>query len=149
MSRYLTSLLSAVVALWIHTSFAWAQCDRVLIEEALMKSSSDVQAAAVQLVLTREDFEQLKAALPDGVVGTVELRNLATFEQFSDVRTQLARRYNFAYGLYSARASLVASVSPDILAGWNGCMRRMAETTPGLYSWVAKLMPDKAEVSVS
>jgi hypothetical protein len=141
--------LVLVSGLFLQPPKCWsAPCDSILIDEGLKNSSLDVQAAAAQLVLTPEQFEQLKTQFPGVTIDQSQLGKMYSFVEFSEARAQAAKRYVFAYGLDSARAILINSLGLAMLEQWSACMRITARS-PGLYGWISKLTPQNAEISIT
>jgi hypothetical protein len=152
MNRQLAYLLPAFFGILSQSSIAGAAtCDMILVEEALKRSAPDVQAAALQLVLTPDEFQQLRTDVPQVAIGSAQLKNVGSYTEFYEARTQLARRNTFVYGLDSARAAVIASVPLATLLQWSACVRQTAtaQGVLGLYAWISNLTPPRnAEVSV-
>lgn len=147
--------IATAAAIYLTAGLAWwssavaSECDVVLVVEGLLpKTTRDSQAAALQL-LTAEKFNDLKTKHPDLVVGPFRLAEISTFEELSRVRSQIARRYTYAYGSDSARATVLASVGPETFRAWATCEDARSSTTPGLHAWISELSATSATVSVT
>src|SRR5205085_1844263 len=87
-----------------------------------------------------EDFQRLKTQFGSQLPPPLSTAN--SFEDFSEARSQLSRKLTFAYGLDSARTSLLSSV--DIIQAWDRCMRQQGA---GLHAWLSVI--DSTQVTIS